>query len=428
MTYNIVLYLNYIEEYIIYIILYSALIGVRTTEEKKGFKKIMLYFAFFPLLSLLTELGVDSFAIQKLVLLFIEISSIIFLYHPGISETISLYIVNYTFIYAIQEGISFFSHHFIDNIEDYRFGLLANLITIVIVYIISRCINLYSLFHYLSKEHNPVKLIVINAFLLLQIVDYYYKVRPDIYNMNIVFIGTCIIIVIILNFLIFFEENRIIQKDMLLKNARLNSLLMQDMITEIRRTQHQYDNRLNSIIALANVCDDFETLRKELQSYSTKLATETNNHDILKLNYKLVAALIFSKTNEAKAVDKTIKTHIYNYNLTTQVSEYELVDILGIMINNMLDAIPSGSECELNIRCDSNKVVITTKNEGPKITPSLQKKLFSRGYTTKNEKSTHGFGLYNLRKIVLEHDGSFMAMNEYSADKQKTYIVFTVEV
>ncbi len=428
MIYSFIIYLNYIEEYILYIVLYSALLGIGFKSEHFRFRKLIIYIIIFPLLGLIAELIIDSFALQKLTLLIIEIISIIYMYNPRISDIISLYIINYTLTYIIQEIIAFTAHLFTSNIDNYRFGLLANLLTIILVYILTKLINLHPFFHYLTKENNPLKLIVINAFAFLQIIDYYYKVKPDIYNMNIIFIGICVLIVITLNLLIAYEEQRLLQKEILLKNTEFNSSLMQEMITEIRRTQHQYEDRLNSIISLVNVCLDYDTLKEELLKYSDKLTIITNEYDILKLNYKLLAALIFSKINEAKSINKHLNVTITNYNITTKVSENELVDILSIMINNMLDATPTNEACEVTLGSKNSRIIIKTKNEGPKITPTLQEKLFTKGYTTKEDIKSHGFGLYNLKKIILNYDGYFMVMNEYSPDKKKTYIVFTVEV
>nr|MCR5701708.1 GHKL domain-containing protein [Lachnospiraceae bacterium] len=230
---------------------------------------------------------------------------------------------------------------------------------------------------------------------------------------------------------IIYEENRIFQKEKELDLTRINSALMENMINEIRRTQHQYDNRINALTSLASVCKDYDTLKNEILKNTDIMLNDNTDYDVLKLNLKLVAALIFSKINQAKESGITLSIEIKNYSLSTKVPEYDLIDIIGIMINNMLEATPDNSACTLTLNSIDDKLLIQTKNEGPKLTTELQNKLFSQGYTTKQNETDNkkrGYGLYNLRKTVLKYGGSFSVMNEYSADRLKTYIVFTVEV
>jgi len=234
-----------------------------------------------------------------------------------------------------------------------------------------------------------------------------------------------------LNFLIIYEEQKLNVKEKELTLLKINSSLINDMITEIRRNQHQYDDRINSLISLASVCNDYDSLKSELLKNADIIVNNNECYDVLKLNLKLVAALIFSKINQAKASDILLELEIKNYNLTTNVPENDLIDICGILINNMIEATAPGSSCTLTIGSKENKIYIRTKNEGPKLDTELQYNLFTQGYTTKNndpDNKKRGYGLYNLRKMILKYNGNFSVMNEYSADKLKTYIVFTVEV
>ena len=108
---------------------------------------------------------------------------------------------------------------------------------------------------------------------------------------------------------------------------------------------------------------------------------------------------------------------IENYELETSLKENELVDLFGILIDNMLEGSPKLSECYLTINSKDQKLMVTTRNEGPKLTYQLQEKLFSKGYTTKQSygiKKRRGFGLYNLSKLVEEYNGTYYVINEYT--------------
>lgn len=59
---------------------------------------------------------------------------------------------------------------------------------------------------------------------------------------------------------------------------------MENMISEIRRNQHQYDNRINALISLANVCVDYDSLKTEILKCSETVINNSTDYDVLKLN------------------------------------------------------------------------------------------------------------------------------------------------
>ena len=431
MPFNPILFINYIEESIASLIVYFILGDIKYADKRRLYSKIIICVLIYSVLGYSSEMAINSYALLKIVQMVLEIFLIIYLLHPNISTTLLLYAINFSLVYLIQEPLAFVFHFFVNDISDYGLGLLGNLLTIIILYAVKKYTPIRKYYKLLMSQKTAFKIIIINLFLILQVIDYYYKIKTIIYQMNMMFILISLLIMIILNFLIIYEEQKVYLKEKELNLIKMNSSLMENMITEIRRNQHQYDDRINALISLASVCKDYDSLKNELLKSSNIIINNNADYDVLKLNLKLVAALIFSKMNQAKAANILLAVEIKKYNLSTHVPENDLIDILGIMINNMLEATPANSSCTLTIDSIEDKIIIKTKNEGPKLNAELQKNLFTKGYTTKDDEKENlknGYGLYNLRKLVLEHKGSFFTMNEYSADRLKTYIVFIVEV
>lgn len=428
---NTLLFVNYIAESISDLIMLTSLKDIKYKNKKQLYTKLLLFLFIFSFMGYILETNITSFSLLKVLQIFLNIVLILMLFKTKILETILLFGINFALIYLIQEPIVFSFHFFVNDISDYRFGILGNLFTIIILFIIKKLTPIKKIYETFISQKYAFKIIIINLFIIFQIEDYYYKAQSEIYNMNMMFFIICVLIIAILNFIIIYEEKIVFQKEKELNSTRINSALMENMIAEIRRYQHQYDNRINALISLANVCSDYDSLKNEILKCSETIITNNTDYDVLKLNLKLVAALIFSKNNLAKESNILFSVKINNYDLRTNVPEYDLIDILGIMINNMLEATNENSSCTLMLDSKYNKVIFKTKNEGPKLTSELQNNLFTQGYTTKsseNDNKKHGYGLYNLRKIVLKYKGNFSVMNEYSADRLKTYIVFTVEV
>lgn len=431
MIFDLILFINYIEESICNLIMLTSIKDINYKNKKELYLKLLLSISIFPLIGYIFEVNISSFALLKILQIALDVVLIIFLFKTNVSETTLLFAINFALNYLVQEPIVFLFHFFVNDISDYRFGIIGNLITIIILFIIKKFTSIKKIYEVFISKKYAFKIIIINLFIIFQIEDYYYKAQSDIYNMNMMFFIICILIIAILNFIIIYEEKIVFQKEKELNSTRINSALMENMIAEIRRNQHQYDNRINALLSLANVCSDYGSLKNEILKCSETIINNNADYDVLKLNLKLVAALIFSKTNLAKESNILFSVKINNYDLRTNVPEYDLIDILGIMLNNMLEATNENSSCTLTLDSLDNKVIIKTKNEGPKLTSKLQNNLFTQGYTTKNNENDnkkHGYGLYHLRKTVLKYNGNFSVMNEYSADRLKTYIVFTVEV
>ena len=431
MIFDPILFINYIEEGISNLIMLSSLKDINYKNKKELYLKLLLTISLFPLIGYIFEVNITSFAILKILQIALDVVLIFLLFKANVSETTLLFAINFSIIYLIQEPIAIVFHFCLNNINDYTLGIIGNLVTIIILYIIKKFSPIRKIYETFLAKKYAFKIIIVNLFIIFQIEDYYYKAKSEIYKMNMMFFIICALIILILNFIIIYEENRVFQKEKELSATRINSALMENMINEIRRTQHQYDNRINALTSLASVCKDYDTLKNEILKNTDIMLNDNTDYDVLKLNLKLVAALIFSKINQAKESGITLSIEIKNYSLSTKVPEYDLIDIIGIMINNMLEATPDNSACTLTLNSIDDKILIQTKNEGPKLTTELQNNLFSQGYTTKQNETDNkkrGYGLYNLRKTVLKYGGSFSVMNEYSADRLKTYIVFTVEV
>ena len=429
MIYSIITLLNYIEEAIANMIILSSLERINTRQKRELFKRILMYISAYSISGFFCEMIIDSPIFLKLMHILIGLIVIALTYKSDISLTLVLYSLNYIIVYAIQEPLAFAVSFFVRDVSDYRLGLLCNLLTIIIALGIKAMVPIKKFYNLVLEQNRSNRVILINLFLLFQLIDFYYKTKETLYQMNIFYIFICVLIIAILNFLILYEENEVNKIKDELAIVKSNSNLMDNMIKEIRRTQHQYDDRINAIISLASVCEDYESLKTEMLQQAETLTKEPANYNILKINLKLIAALLFTKANQAASNGINFDIKIKKNHLTSNANEKDLLDIFSILINNMLEATPKNSHCFMIIDSSNGKTKIITSNEGPKLDEELQSLLFTDGYTTKkNQDAKHGHGLYTLRKLVLKNAGSFGVVNEYSADRLKTYIVFTVEV
>lgn len=115
------------------------------------------------------------------------------------------------------------------------------------------------------------------------------------------------------------------------------------------------------------------------------------------------------------------------YKLDSQVPEYHLVEMFGILIDNALEAIPEGESIYVSVSSENNTTTFTTRNSGWILNDEDYTNFFTNGYTKKPEfsfKSNHsGLGLYYLKQLVLyRYKGKLALWNE------DTDIVFQITV
>ena len=112
---------------------------------------------------------------------------------------------------------------------------------------------------------------------------------------------------------------------------------------------------------------------------------------------------------------------------SSALPEYKLITVLGILIDNAVEATPVENTIFLDIASQNNQCYIKIGNPGPMITSDFLHNIFLPGYTTKHAKNTgHGLGLPSLKSIVNNNNGNITLSNEKI--NNINYIIFEVTV
>jgi two-component system sensor histidine kinase AgrC len=184
--------------------------------------------------------------------------------------------------------------------------------------------------------------------------------------------------------------------------------IFDNILHDVRRKQHEFKNHLNAIYGICYLTDT-DVLKNELKKYIKFLNyTLKDIDDIININNKVLAAVIYSKLCEAK--NKQIKFS-YTINIDINnfiINEYELVEVLSNLLNNAFEAVNDLSKNEkivyLKLDKEQKYYFIEIGNKGLKIDPNNINKIFKKGFSTKN-KNIRGYGLYNVKTIVESYGG-----------------------
>lgn len=109
---------------------------------------------------------------------------------------------------------------------------------------------------------------------------------------------------------------------------------------------------------------------------------------------------------------------ISNYFINSNYTDYQLVEIYGILIDNAIEAsaLTDTKYVMISLKLKDSKNLFSIINSSRIITPVEVSKMFGRGYSTKADLN-RGVGLYKLRKMVEKERGTITAYYDTKESK-----------
>lgn len=203
---------------------------------------------------------------------------------------------------------------------------------------------------------------------------------------------------------------------------------LEDFIREIRAKQHEFDNHLNAILNMHLTIQNYDELVKAQSDYMHALVKnrDTAYLGLLKISNKVLAGFLYSKLiSIPKTLD--IELIVGNKEVFSNVPELELVEVIGTLIDNAVQACENGKgKLKIYLTSEHDRLVFIIKNSHEKIPVTQLSKFFERGFTTKEDNEGRGYGLYNARKIINQWNGEITVENEEIG--QENYLSFHIEL
>ena len=142
------------------------------------------------------------------------------------------------------------------------------------------------------------------------------RIHEDIkkYTANILFAAVITILIILQSF----DD---MKRKHSLKDYSTYMPIVDEMIENIQKRQHLYNNQLLSLSQLTDSYDNYEDLCKAIKDITQMDDRHRYSYDFLHLNNKLLAGLLFSKVNAALKKDIQIIVTIFNYDYTSNCSD-----------------------------------------------------------------------------------------------------------
>ncbi len=174
----------------------------------------------------------------------------------------------------------------------------------------------------------------------------------------------------------------------------------------LRAQTHEYSNKLHTIAGLIQIGHENEALEligKEAAGYQGLIAFLAKA-----VPFPVLAAFIIGKYNHAQElrINFEIDPESQLTDVPEDLNREKLVTILGNLIDNAFDAALHGKnqpQVSLSMTDSGNDLVFEIGDSGLGIPPELTKKIFDRGFTTKQQ--DRGHGLYLVMSALKDLNG-----------------------
>lgn len=203
---------------------------------------------------------------------------------------------------------------------------------------------------------------------------------------------------------------------------------LEELTKDIRARQHEFDNHMNAVLNMHVTIDNYDELVAAQSAYCKEIyeAKGVSTPALLRISDKILAGFLYSKILGAPAYAK-VEIQVLSQRIITSVSEHNLVEILGTLVDNAFEAAtPQLPLVEMVLDSREDKLIFMIRNQVQGLTMGDISRFFQKGYTTKDNRECRGLGLYQANMIAQQFGGEITV--ELTDGEESQEICFRVEI
>lgn len=199
----------------------------------------------------------------------------------------------------------------------------------------------------------------------------------------------------------------------------------EELLIKIRMRQHEFKNHLSAIFSTHYTYKTYEKLVKAQEEYCNELQNENKYNNLLVMGDSVLIGFLYGKFQQIEAdgiqIDYKINTRIEKYAIPT----YHLVEILGVLFDNAVEAIKESLVKEkiyFSVLTDETVYRFVVRNRF-QYTPYSELEEWFR-LESSNKGYGRGLGLYHVKQLCDELGCSIVCRN--TEIDNKNWIEFTL--
>lgn len=294
-------------------------------------------------------------------------------------------------------------------------GILINAMICIIC-----CIWRERYFASIIKYLNTTKGIIISALYFLIFIQIIYLNENEGYlrkEMVIQFLAETIGLSIV-SLLWIGAEIEHKQKTKEIQMYKLYNQAFEETIMTIKARQHEFENHINALQCLQYTIPDKDELFKAQEEYYSSILQDSAIKQLLRLHIEpVLVGFLYSKIILANEKGVTVKYDIQPVKIREYILLYELIEVLGILFDNALEAIVVEEEKIILLRIGDveNYLCFELANRSRFYRNCEIEKFVKDGFSTKGRE--RGVGLTRVREITQKYKAIFEIRNcEYEGE------------
>lgn len=301
-------------------------------------------------------------------------------------------------------------------------NLVINLLMFLIIITVLKKIRLKKLSDIIQSNEKIVFISMIVVIMSTVLFLITYKQNKGFVALYYVVLIISIVLIVIAGIDIGKHKIKAREAEAELRLHKLYEASFRELIDDICARQHEFDNHISTIYSQHKIYKTYDELVKAQQKYCNEVVEENHLNKILSKGNPVIICFLYSKLSEMLRKGIIVNYKINIGDLECGVPVHKLVELLGNLMKNAIEAIQKRGEGKIYFMMleEKGKVHIEVSNENEKIEKKQIKEFFKKGYSEKG--MGRGYGLYNVGKICAEYGIGIIYGNEEK--EGKNYLVF----
>lgn len=259
------------------------------------------------------------------------------------------------------------------------------------------------------------------------LIEYYTKYRlVSIY---------VVLILLFVAFILFYfyrleqTQNEINKKNYELELQNIYGGAYEKLLLEVRRRQHDYKNQLGAIYSMQLTAGSLEELVAMQKEYGDALQSDCKFDSILTgCKNQILAGFLYHKCIDCEQKGVAVEYTIHIEQADCDFALHELIELLGILIDNACESVVDQTNDHKQIRLDfqenEEKILFSVSNPASYVSFSQIERMFTLGYSSKGE--NRGLGLARAKELINKYGAEMQVENIVLNDEN--WIEFKVEI
>ena len=297
--------------------------------------------------------------------------------------------------------------------KDILIGDIVNSLCLLTIILLGKKLKLEKIYLYIRQKSIVTYLcfLIVIIYLSIQI----YGLRINYQWDRIHFTEVLIWLLLVFILWVQAQKNRMekIEKEVQLREQAQYVKAFEEQLDRVRFKQHDIKNHLSVIYGMMEETKDSNKnfpLQKEYYDY---LLDDKDYKQLVKGGNPIFTGFLNNKIQEMEAKEIDFQYEFAYINLESDLSVYEWIEVIGILLDNAVEAIENQpkelKKIYMELCQNEDQIILKVSNISRYISNIESTAFFQNGYSTKGK--GRGIGLTKVKELVLQNNGEIVVRN-----------------